>query len=60
MDGIWYDSTFRQGRETIQVTFLTEEYFALIVDHPALARYLSLGDRVVVDLDGVVYEILAN
>jgi Ca-activated chloride channel family protein len=54
---VWYDSVFKEGMSTQRITFLSEEYFALISKHPKLAKYLSVGDRVVVCLDGNVYEI---
>jgi hypothetical protein len=39
------------------VTFGSEEYFALLKQHPKLANFLSLGERVVVVFEGRVYRI---
>lgn len=60
-DGIWTDSEFKVGAtlpETL-VKFGSEEYFALLKQKPQLAAYFSLGERVIVILDGRVYRVNA-
>lgn len=57
-NGVWYDSIFKEGETTTKITFLSDEYFELLNKHPRLARYLSVGARVVVRLEGTVYEII--
>jgi len=57
VDKIWYDSIYKEGVQTVKVKFLSDEYFILIEKHPRLARYLSVGQSVVVCLDETVYEI---
>lgn len=57
--GVWTDSEFKdesQLPETV-VVFGSEDYFALLKQNPKLASYFSLGERVVVVLDGRVYRV---
>jgi hypothetical protein len=42
-----------------EVTFLSDEYFALIKSNPEIAKYLSVGPQVIVKCKGVTYKILA-
>jgi Ca-activated chloride channel family protein len=58
VNGVWTDTTYRQGTPTTKVTFGSETYFALAARDPRWARYLSLGERVIVVLDGVAYEVV--
>lgn len=57
VNGVWCDSRVDLDADTEKVAFLSDAYFALIKAHPKLARYLSVGERVKVALDGKVYEI---
>jgi Ca-activated chloride channel family protein len=60
-DGVWTDSEFKVGAtlpETV-VKFGSEEYFALLKQKPQLAAYFSLGEKVIVILDGRVYRVNA-
>ena len=59
-DGIWTDTTFQQGTPTTKVTFGSDAYFALISTRPAWGRYFALGERVIVVLDGVAYEVVGE
>jgi hypothetical protein len=43
---------------TVKIVFLSDEYFALLVEHPELAEALALGDAVIVIADGTFYEIV--
>lgn len=56
-EGVWTDADYRaeSGLPVTTVRFGSDEYFALVQRTPALARYLALGERVVVVLDGRVY-----
>ena len=59
IDGVWTDSEFKpdsQLPETVLV-FASEEYFALLKQNPKLGSYFSLGERVVVVVDGRVYRV---
>jgi Ca-activated chloride channel family protein len=62
IDGVWTDSEFKVEAklpETVLV-FGSDEYFALLKQNPKLASYFSLGERVVVVLEGRVYRVNAS
>ena len=59
VDGVWTDSEFKAEAklpETVLV-FGSDEYFALLKQNSNLGNYFSLGERVVVVLDGQVYRV---
>jgi len=59
IDGVWTDSEFKAESklpETV-VVFGSDEYFALLKQNSNLGSYFSLGERVVVVLDGRVYRV---
>jgi Ca-activated chloride channel family protein len=59
--GVWTDADFKADArlpETV-LTFGSEEYFALLKREPRLGEFFSLGERVVVVLDGRVYRVNA-
>jgi Ca-activated chloride channel family protein len=59
--GVWTDTTFQSDTMTTQpVAFLSDAYFALLDRLPELAPYFALGERVIVVLDGVAYEVTAG
>ena len=61
IDDVWTDSEFkREARlpETVLV-FGSDEYFALLKQHPKLGSYFSLGQRVIVVWEGRVYRVNA-
>lgn len=61
LEGIWTDTLFQPDTmETQKVEFLSDEYFALLDAQPDLAQYFALGDRVIVVLDGVAYEVTSD
>ena len=52
------DTTFDATQMTAEaVAFGSARYFALLVAHPELGRYLALGDRVTVVADGKAYAV---
>lgn len=60
-DGVWTDTTFLPDTMTTQpVVFLSDEYFTLVADMPELASYFALGERVIVVIDEVAYEVVAE
>ncbi len=61
-DGVWTDADFKEGSKMPEtaVKFGTEEYFTLLKQKPKLAAFFSLGERVVVILDGTVYRVNAG
>lgn len=59
IDEVWTDTTFKPDEmETQDVVFLSDAYFDLLAEKPELAEYFALGDRVIVMLDGVAYQVL--
>ena len=59
VDGVWIDTGFDpQQDETIQVPFLSEDYFSLADSRSELGAALALGPRVIVVFDEVAYEVV--
>lgn len=59
-DGVWTDTSFDPDTmTTVEIAFLSDAYFDLLTDYPELARYLALGEQVIVVYDGVAYQITA-
>jgi Ca-activated chloride channel family protein len=56
-DGIWTDTTYDSSMETAKVGFGSEDYFALIAAHPEWGYYFSVGQEVIVVLDGTAYQV---
>ncbi|HEX8285105.1 MAG TPA: VIT and VWA domain-containing protein [Pyrinomonadaceae bacterium] len=58
-DDVWVDSEFKPESKLPETAleFGAEEYFALIKREPQLARFFSLGERVVVLYKGRVYRV---
>ncbi|MBW4436391.1 MAG: VWA domain-containing protein [Pleurocapsa minor GSE-CHR-MK-17-07R] len=57
-NGVWTDTTFEPDTMTTQkVVFLSDAYFDLLSEIPALAPFFAIGDQVIVVLDGVAYEV---
>ncbi len=60
-EGVWVDAEFKQEARLAETAlmFASEEYFALVKREPELARYFSLGERIVVVFKGRVYRVNA-
>ncbi len=59
-DGVWTDTAFEPEAMTpVEIAFLSDAYFNLLTEYPELARYLALGEQVIVVYDGVAYQITA-
>jgi hypothetical protein len=58
-EGVWIDSEFKAEAKLPETTlaFGSDEYFDLIKREPQLARFFSLGERVVVVYKGRVYKV---
>jgi Ca-activated chloride channel family protein len=58
-DGVWTDAEFKAEARLPEtaLTFGSDEYFALVSREPDLARYLALGERVLVVFKGRVYRV---
>jgi Ca-activated chloride channel family protein len=61
-DDVWTDAEFKAEarKPETTLTFGSDEYFALLKREPRLAEFFSLGERVVVVLDGRVYRVNAT
>jgi len=58
-DGVWIDTAYDPEQMTTQkVEFLSDAYFDLLAQQPALADFFALGERVIVVLEGVAYEVV--
>ena len=59
VDGVWTDSEFKAETKLPEtaLTFGSDEYFAVLKQHPKLASFFSLGERVVVVFEGRVYRV---
>lgn len=57
-EGAWVDSTFDpKTMKAETIVFGSDSYFRLLASHPEVGRYLALGDRVTVVLDGKAYAV---
>jgi len=55
---VWTDTQFDPSKmKTTQIEFGSDAYFALAAKNSDLGKYLALGARVIVVLNGVAYEI---
>ncbi len=59
-EGVWTDSEFKAGGSLpeTKLTFGSNEYFDLLKRKPALAQFFSLGEQIVVVLEGRVYRVI--
>ncbi|TKJ31309.1 MAG: hypothetical protein CEE40_02025 [Chloroflexi bacterium B3_Chlor] len=56
-DGIWTDTTYDGSTETVKVGFGSDDYFALLGTHAGWGHYFSVGQQVIVVLNGVAYQV---
>ena len=57
-DGRYVDSTWDGKTKPKTITAFSDEYFALLKKHPLLARFLAIGERILVVFEGQAYEIV--
>ena len=58
-DGIWIDTAVNVDQvQPVRVPFLSQDYFDLAQADPELGAAFALGPRVMVSLDGTVYEVV--
>ena len=58
-DGTWVDTAFDPGyMETVEVSFLSNDYFSLANSRPNLAEAFALGMKVIAISDGIAYEVV--
>ena len=60
-DDVWTDREFNGDAQLAEttLTFGSDEYFALLKQKPALGKFFSLGEKVVVVFEGRVYRVNA-
>lgn len=55
---VWLDTAFDSSRMQAEaIAFGSDRYFQLLARHADIGRYLALGDRLVVVLDGQAYAV---
>jgi Ca-activated chloride channel family protein len=60
-DGRWIDTVFNPDEVTTsRLAFGSQDYFDLLLEHPEWGAYLSLGEQLIVVLDGTAYEVLSS
>lgn len=56
-NGLWVDSEYEGKMETIKIEKFSSAYFKILAKNPKIAKYLSLGDNVIVVLNHTAIEI---
>jgi Ca-activated chloride channel homolog len=59
-DNVWVDTAYVEGQPRRRVSLGADDYFALLTERPELAAYFAIGERVIVVLDGVAYEVASD
>ncbi|MHC5036116.1 MAG: VIT domain-containing protein [Planctomycetota bacterium] len=60
LEGGWVDQDYKSETfkgKTVQVKYMSTEYFTLLKDHPELAPFFALGEKVKVLWEGVLYVV---
>lgn len=57
-DGVWIDSEYKAGSPAIELKFSSDEFYRLVAAKPGLAKYLSVGSKLVVVFEGATYRIM--
>ena len=57
-DGVWRDSRCKPGVKTKQVAYMSDEYFALLAKAGDLSGAFTLGERLIVLVDGTTWEVV--
>ncbi|MCD5408762.1 hypothetical protein LR090_06040, partial [Candidatus Bipolaricaulota bacterium] len=47
VDGVWQESTYQEGTETLDIQYLSSAYFQLLSELPELGPILALGEEVI-------------
>ena len=47
VDGVWQESTYEEGTETLDIQYLSDAYFQLLSEFPELGPILALGEEVI-------------
>lgn len=57
IDGKWVDSLVTDDKAPFLIRAYSEAYFALLAKYPTIGKFLAVGDRVVLVVDGRTVEI---
>jgi Ca-activated chloride channel family protein len=57
-DGVWTDSEYKDGSPATEIKFNSDEFYRLLTDKPAIAKYLSAGRKLIVVFAGANYRIV--
>lgn len=58
-NGVWVDTGYDpMAMQTVEVAFLSDDYFALVASRPKLAAAFALGRRVIALEEGIAYEVV--
>jgi Ca-activated chloride channel family protein len=61
VNGVWMDTAFDPEKtESVNVAFLSDDYFALVSASPELAAAFALGERVIALANGIFYEVVGS
>lgn len=55
--GLWVDTAYRTDQPKRELAFGSDDYFALLAEHPEWAGYLAVSPNLIVVLDGVAYVV---
>ena len=59
-NGVWIDTLYNPDEmETVEIEFLSDDYFELLDADERVAEFLALGEQVIFVIDDTVYEIIA-
>ena len=56
VDNVWYDSEY-QNQQKIRIRYLSESYFELLEQKPAIGKFLAIGSRLIVVYENKAYEV---
>ncbi|MBI5778608.1 MAG: VWA domain-containing protein [Planctomycetes bacterium] len=58
-DNVWYDSAYdpKDAKKITEIKFMSDEYLELIKKEPRLARYLAVGQNVLVCWNDKIYQV---
>ncbi|MEZ5347509.1 MAG: VIT and VWA domain-containing protein [Pyrinomonadaceae bacterium] len=59
-NGVWLDSVYKEESKLneVRIKFASNEYFDLVTKEKELAKYLAIGEKLVVVWNGTVYRII--
>lgn len=58
IDGTWTDNQYAKDMPVTEIKFASNEYLQLLTDYPGIGKYLSLGNNLVLVMNGTAYKIV--